>query len=124
MESIVRQEHKPNFGYVQPTYGGAARLALSPMAGTKRPKFVALRTRRIVAENIKRRMNERYPNHSDKVKALAEDAGTSPSTVQRATDPERYQTGITIDILTKLAMGLRCEPDELLRESQQDRKVG
>lgn len=85
------------------------------MAGTKRPKYVALRTRRIVAENILRRMEERYATYTDKVKQLADDAGTSPSTIQRATDPERYQTGITIDVLTQIAMGLRCEPEDLLR---------
>lgn len=79
----------------------------------KKPKFVATRTRRILAANIRKRMEERYRNVGDKFKALAEDAGTSLSTIQRATDPEA-RTGITVDVLTQIAMGLRCEPFELL----------
>lgn len=84
------------------------------MGRTKRPKFVAIRTRRIVAQNILRRMEARYRGVSDKMSALAEDAGVALSTVQRATQPDNYNTGITIDVLTQLAMGLRCEPHELL----------
>src|SRR5690606_33672071 len=79
----------------------------------KKPKFVAVRTRRILAANIRRRMEERYRDSGDKFTSLAEDAGTSLSTIQRATDPE-HRTGITIDVLTQIAMGLRCEPYELL----------
>jgi hypothetical protein len=59
-------------------------------------------------------MELRYRGIGDKFKALAEDAGTSLSTVQRATKPDHYSTGITVDVLTQLAMALRCEPYELL----------
>jgi len=79
----------------------------------KKPKFVATRTRRIIAVNIRRRIETRYRGYGDKFKQLAEDAGTSVSTVQRAADLEGG-TGITVDVLTQLAMGLRCEPYELL----------
>ena len=81
---------------------------------TKRPKYPAVRTRRIIAQNVLAKMEVRYRGVTDKFTALAEDAGTSLSTVQRATSPDRYATGITVDVLTQLAMGLRCEPFELL----------
>lgn len=81
---------------------------------TKRPKYAAIRTRRIIAANVVSRMEHRYRGVGDKYKALAEDAGTSLSTVQRATRPDHYSTGITVDVLTQIAMALRCEPYELL----------
>lgn len=88
---------------------------MRPMKGQpKRPKHVAPRTRRIVAANIKTRMDARYAQVGDKRKALAEDAGTSLSTVQRALDPDLYATGITIDTLTQIANALHCEPRDLL----------
>lgn len=82
---------------------------------TKRRKHVALRIRKVLAANLLARMEQRYRGVGDKVTALAEDAGTSISTVQRATKPDRYTTGISIDVLDQLAMGLRCEPYELLK---------
>lgn len=111
----------PTFGFTQPTFGDSALVSFRPVMGqAKRPKFAALRTRRIVARNISERMQLRYKTASDKVKALAEDAGTSLSTIQRATQPEKYNTGITIDVLTQIAMGLRCEPHELLTPNEKD----
>ena len=80
----------------------------------KRPKYVALRTRKVLAANILKRMELRYKGVGDKFSALKEDAGTSLSTVQRATNPNS-ENGISIDVLTQLAMGLRCEPWELLK---------
>jgi DNA-binding Xre family transcriptional regulator len=80
----------------------------------KRPKFTATRTRRVIAANVLVRMEIRYRGIGDKFKALAEDAGTSLSTIQRATQPDRHNTGITVDVLTQIAMALRCEPYELL----------
>jgi DNA-binding Xre family transcriptional regulator len=84
------------------------------MGQTKRPKYTAVSTRRIIATNILARMESRYRGVGDKYKALAEDAGTSLSTIQRATKPDRHGTGITVDVLTQIAMALRCEPYELL----------
>lgn len=111
-------QHIPTFGYVQPTFGDAGELGYAAMKGqTKRPKYTATRTRRIIAAAILSRMEVRYRGVGDKFKALAEDAGTSLSTVQRATNPDQYSTGITVDVLTQLAMGLRCEPYELLTPS-------
>lgn len=92
-----------------------------PVKGqTKRPKYAALRTRRVIAENVRARMEVRYKGLGDKFKALAEDAGTSLSTVQRATSPDRYSTGITIDVLTQIAMALRCEPHELMTPTERE----
>lgn len=117
---MVSDNVTPNFGYLQPTYRRTAEVAYSPMpAGPKRPKHIALRTRRLIARNIMARVEERYKNAGDKLKALAEDAGTSYSTVQRATQPDRYATGITVDVLTQIAMGLRCEPADLLADDRE-----
>jgi hypothetical protein len=111
----MKADGKPTFGFLQPTFGDVAGLPYAAMKGqTKRPKYAAVRTRRIIAENVIARMETRYHGIGDKFKALAEDAGTSLSTVQRATDPDHYATGITVDVLTQIAMALRCEPYELL----------
>lgn len=108
-------DSEPNFGFLQPTFGKCADLRYARVKGqTKRPKYAAVRTRRIIAAAILSRMEIRYRGIGDKFKALAEDAGTSLSTVQRATNPDQYATGITVDVLTQIAMGLRCEPHELL----------
>lgn len=80
----------------------------------KRPKHVALGARKLLAANILARMEARYKNVGDKSTALAEDAGCTLSTVQRATKPDRYGNGVTIDIIDQLAKALRCEPYELL----------
>lgn len=115
----MTRESIPNFGFSQPTLGHEAALAYSAMKGQpKRPKHIALRTRRIIATNIIERMELRYDGATDKFKALAEDAGTSLSTIQRATQPDRYTTGITVDVLTQIAMGLRCEPADLLANNR------
>ena len=111
----------PNFGCLQPTFRRGPQVAYSAMPGPKRPKHIAIRTRRIIARNILARMEQRYRDNGDKLKALAEDAGTSYSTIQRATQPDRYSTGITVDVLTQIAMGLRCEPADLLADD--DREV-
>lgn len=116
----MNDDTKPTFGFPQPTLGQDAELASWSMAGnTKRPKYTALRTRRTIAANILKRMEARYPSVGDKYKALAEDAGTSLSTIQRATAPDRYSTGITVDVLTQIAMALRCEPSDLLSEDRE-----
>lgn len=111
----------PFFGCTQPTLGSNAKLGYSVMATgrAKRPKYAAVRTRRVVAENVLLRMNQRYTSNTDKYKALAEDAGTSLSTIQRVTQPDVYGVGITVDVLTQVAMALRCEPHELLIPPEQ-----
>lgn len=80
----------------------------------KRPKHAAIGARKLLAANILERMEVRYKNVGDKSTALAEDAGCTLSTVQRATKPDRYNNGVSIDIIDQLAKGLRCEPYELL----------
>jgi hypothetical protein len=118
MNRFHEAECKPTFGFSQPTFGNRTELGYAPVKGqTKRPKFPAVRTRRVIAENILWRMEARYDGISDKFKALAEDAGTSLSTIQRATNPDRLNTGITVDVLTQIAMALRCEPADLLTSS-------
>lgn len=87
------------------------------MGRPKRPKQVAIRLRKVLATNILRRMEERYKNIGDKKKALAEHAGVTLSTVQRVTQPERYDNGASIDTLDQLAKALRCEPYELLKDN-------
>lgn len=80
--------------------------------GARRPKFVAARTRRVLADNVRSRMDERFRGETDMVRVFAESAGVSRSTVQRVLDAEVI--GISIDTLTQLANALHCEPYELL----------
>jgi DNA-binding Xre family transcriptional regulator len=82
------------------------------MGNARRPKFIAARTRRVLADNVKARMKERFRDEPDLVRALAESAGVSRSTVQRTMDAEVI--GISIDTLTQMANALHCEPYELL----------
>jgi DNA-binding Xre family transcriptional regulator len=82
------------------------------MGNARRPKFIAARTRRVLADNVKARMKERFRDEPDLVRALAELAGVSRSTVQRTIDAEVI--GISIDTLTQMANALHCEPYELL----------
>jgi DNA-binding Xre family transcriptional regulator len=82
------------------------------MGNARRPKFIAARTRRVLAENVKARMKERFKDEPDLVRALAELAGVSRSTVQRTMEAEVI--GISIDTLTQMANALHCEPYELL----------
>jgi hypothetical protein len=116
-------DSKPILGFLQPTFGvleknmlaSPKKEARSKKSGPmKRPKYTATRTRRVIAANVLVKMELRYRGVGDKFKALAEDAGTSLSTIQRATQPDSYSTGISVDVLTQIAMALRCEPYELL----------
>lgn len=79
----------------------------------KRPKFIATRSRKILGENVRRKMEQRYPDEGDKFTALAESCGNSPSrsTINRIIDGE---VGPSIDTITQLANALHCEPWELL----------
>ena len=86
------------------------------MPGKKRPKHVAVRLRKVLAANVVRRMEERYKNNGDMKKALAESAGVTLSTIQRVTQPERYDNGATIDTIDQVAKALRCEPSDLLKD--------
>jgi DNA-binding Xre family transcriptional regulator len=79
--------------------------------GQSRPPAIALR--KILAANVRRRMDERYKERGDRPKALAEAAGVTLSTVQRII---KHEIGATIDTVDMIAKALRCEPDELLRE--------
>lgn len=79
---------------------------------TKRPKIVALETREILAANVRTRMDEMFSHQTDKAAALAKRCSVSKSTVNRALIVT--ETGISIDTLHQLAMGLHCEPADLL----------
>jgi transcriptional regulator with XRE-family HTH domain len=77
----------------------------------KRSKFIARETREILAENVKRRLAQQFNHGTNRVESLAKRIGTSKSTVQRVLAAD---VGITVDVLTQVAMGLRCSPYELL----------
>jgi DNA-binding Xre family transcriptional regulator len=57
-------------------------------------------------------MEERFRGEPDLVRALAEYAGVSRSTVRRITDADVI--GASVDTLTQIATALHCEPYELL----------
>jgi transcriptional regulator with XRE-family HTH domain len=79
---------------------------------TRRPKFVAVRTRKVLASNLRSQMTERFERAPDRVRALSEVSGVSRSTVQRVLEADAV--GISIDTLTQLANALHCEAYELL----------
>lgn len=77
----------------------------------KRGKHIAWRTRKILADNVRRLMDRRYETSQNKPLDLAEDAGVARNTIQRILNKE----GISIDSLDQVAKGLRVEPYELLK---------
>lgn len=79
---------------------------------TKRPKFIAREVRELIAENVRRRMDDVFEPSANRTEALAKRIGTSKSTIQRVLNCE---VGITVDVLAQLAMGLQCQPYDLLR---------
>jgi DNA-binding Xre family transcriptional regulator len=105
-------DYKPFFGFIKPTLGPGVALGYNSMKRqAKKPKFVAMETREIVAANVQARMDRVFNGATDKPMMLAKRIGTSKSTVQRILNGD---VGVTIDILTQLANGLRCEPADLL----------
>ncbi|HNP65500.1 MAG TPA: helix-turn-helix transcriptional regulator [Woeseiaceae bacterium] len=82
---------------------------------SKRKKFVSHEMREILAENILERMDQVFPDAANKTEALSKRTGTSRSTVQRVTNG---QIGVTLDVLAQLAMGLHCQPHDLLLPRQ------
>ncbi len=80
----------------------------------KQPKFVAARSRKILGENIQRRMSQQYADETDRFTALAEESGVRRSTIQRVINGE---VGATIDTITRLAHALKCDVHELLKPS-------
>jgi lambda repressor-like predicted transcriptional regulator len=78
----------------------------------RRPKFIATRTRKVLADNVRSRMEERFKNEPDMVRALSEQSGVSRSTVQRVLNADMI--GASIDTLTQMANALHCDPYELL----------
>ena len=95
-----------------PTLGRRPQVGFDSMKGARRPKFVATRTRKVLAGNVLSRMDERYAREPDRVRALSEASGVSRSTVQRVLDADVI--GASIDTLTQMANALHCEPYELL----------
>lgn len=108
-------DSKPIFGFMQPTYGPDYCLDFRAMgAKTKRPKFIAIEAREVLSNNVRTRMEREFQGIGDKPAALAKRIGVSKSTVQRVLDANA--TGTSIDVLAQIAMGLRCDPSDLLRK--------
>jgi hypothetical protein len=113
-------EYEPRNGLLQPTIGPGERLRLPAMPNgqAKRPKYVAHKERRLISENVTRRMNERYKEKKNRINALAEESGVGRSTVQRIVDPATYGSyGPTVDTMALLARALRCESKDLLDDA-------
>lgn len=90
-----------------------------PKGRAKQPKYVAHKERRILSENVVRRMNARYKDVGNKIMALAEESGVGRSTIQRIAYPETYGSyGPTIDTMAQLARALRCESYDLLKDGE------
>ena len=81
------------------------------MAIRRPSKQVDERLRHILANNVRFRMNDLFAEKGDKPKALADSAGVSKSRVQVILAGEQ---GVSVDVLSRIAQGLCCEPYELL----------
>lgn len=90
---------------------------------TKR-KAADIRLRNALSKNVKRRMSARYASErseSAQIRALATESGVGRSTIQRVLDYETYGLHrTTLDVVAKLAMALRCEAWELLKDGTED----
>lgn len=83
--------------------------------GPRMPSAPARRIRAILAANIRGLLDHhfprsRYKNARDQFEALGKSAGVSPSTVQRAIDPNR---GYNIDIIVDLAVAFEIKVVQL-----------
>lgn len=99
----------PNLGLCNPPLGLAKKYSFA-MTGKKAPK-VDGNARKTFADNAKRLMEARYQLSSNKPKALANEAGISLSSVQRAISGD---TAPTLDTVEAIANALRVSPSSLL----------
>lgn len=86
--------------------------------GKRLVSLPAAKVRKIVADNVQRLIDFKYPiseyrTPSERQKALKSDANVSWSTVQRLLNADR---GKQIDIITDVAIGLGCQPGDLLTD--------
>jgi hypothetical protein len=84
--------------------------------GQRPPSTAAKRLRRVLKANIKVLFEREYPLSKYRIKSEAEkvlgaDAGLSPSSVQRALNPDK---GMTIDLLADIAAAFSVKPAQLL----------
>lgn len=111
-------DSRPVYGLLQPTSGLGLKVGSLAVKGRRKPPkmFIATTTRRTLTENVRARVEARYKNQRNKVKALAEESGVGRSTIQRVLKPDTYgSVGPSIDTLTQIANALKCEPFELLK---------
>lgn len=84
--------------------------------GTRPPSAPAMKVRRILAANLTALIDRDYPRRKFKTEsarqtAVARDAGTSWSSIQRALNPK---DGKTLDMVADLAIAFRLKACELL----------
>lgn len=77
---------------------------------SKRRKVPGL-IRVALADNVRFLMDQKYPGHPNKPKALAKDAGIGLYTVQRLLDGS---TGANLDTIEAIATVFKVHPHELL----------
>jgi hypothetical protein len=87
--------------------------SIEPMKGrARRPRLPAIGVRKVLAANLVAGMDSRFPEATDKVRALADASGVARSTIQRFLEID--VAGANIDTLSQLANALHCEAYELL----------
>ena len=102
---------RPIFGFMQPTVGSCTAISFQRMKGRRKsPKIPGL-LRSVVANNVRRLMRDKYAQRDNMPMALAKDAGTSLSTIQRILVGDH---GASIDTLEGVARAFRIEPYQLL----------
>jgi transcriptional regulator with XRE-family HTH domain len=83
-----------------------------------RRKTPHLESRRILAENVKTRMDRMFPHVGDKPSALSKKSGASLSRIQ---DALNQTAGVSIDIIGRLAGAFGCTVSDLLTDDEKNR---
>ena len=87
----------------------------------KRRKYVAIRTRKIIGQNIRDLMETVFEHETDKWTAFKDASGIARSSIQRIAGGE---VGVSVDTLTLLANALHVDVADLLRSKPNRRRVG
>lgn len=89
-------DDRPVYGFTQPGQGLSLQITSRLMTTTRR-RLAPGQMRAILAENVGRRMEERYWQSRNKPLALAKEAKVSLSTVQRMLSKEQSTTIDTVE---------------------------
>lgn len=85
---------------------------------TRKPKAIDTQLRSILAENVRRRMEARYPGLRNQERKLAVEADVALSTLQRLLASE---SGATVDTISAIAKVFHTAPYKFLIKAEEQR---